>query len=219
VRRAPPAAVGVGFAVAVALIVTITGPLALFNPWFTAIQQQRHDVPARLGTDAASVAAVMDEILADVWGRGEFTASLDGVEPLLDANERSHMQDVSDFVRLLAAINVAALLAVGLTGWLLRHEPGRRGRLMAIGGGAVGVGAIGLAIVFAVAFRPAFLAFHELFFEPGTYLFPPDSNLIRLFPEPFWFDAALAAGASIVLPAAALVWIGWRDSRARRGGD
>jgi uncharacterized membrane protein len=68
----------------------------------------------------------------------------------------------------------------------------------------------------AFAVRPAFLAFHELFFEPGTYLFPADSDLIRLFPEPFWFDAALAAGLAIILPALALGIIGWREMRLGR---
>jgi integral membrane protein (TIGR01906 family) len=213
-----PTLVAIGFAVAVALIVTITGPLALFNPWFTAMQQERHDVPARLDTDAANVRQVMDEILADVFAGGDFTASLDGEQPLLNAEERSHMRDVSAFVRVLVAIDLVALLVAGVAGWLLRHEVARRGRLMLIASASVGLAAITLAVVFAVAFRPAFLAFHELFFEPGTYLFPPDSNLIRLFPEPFWFDAALVAGASIVVSALLLGLIGWRDMRAAGRG-
>ena len=58
-------------------------------------------------------------------------------------------------------------------------------------------------MVFAVAFEPAFLAFHAIFFPPDSYLFAPGSNLITLFPEGFWFDASLAAGASIVLAALA----------------
>jgi integral membrane protein (TIGR01906 family) len=208
--------VGLAFAVCLALALTISGPLALFNPWFSAVQQQRHDVPERLGTDAANVARVMDQILVDIFTRGDFTVALHDDEPLLNAEERSHMVDVSDFVRLLAVINIVALLTVGLAGWTLRREPARRGRLMLIASSAVGIGAVVLAAIFAVAFRPAFLAFHELFFEPGTYLFPADSQLIRLFPEPFWFDAALAAGLAIVLPALALAVIGWREMRMDR---
>ncbi len=77
----------------------------------------------------------------------------------------------------------------------------------------VGVAAALLALVFAVAFDAAFLAFHRLFFEEGTFLFGPGSDLIRLFPGGFWFDAALAAGATIVVSAAALGLVAWRRSR------
>jgi integral membrane protein (TIGR01906 family) len=210
-----PGVVGLAFAVAVALAITITGPIALFNPWFTSVLQERHAVPERLETDAPSVARVMDEILADVFTRGDFTVPLRGDQPLLDADERSHMEDVSDFVRVLVAIDLVALGIVGLAGWRLRREPARRGRLMLLAAASIGVAAVVLAIIFAVAFRPAFLAFHELFFEPGTYLFPADSQLIQLFPEPFWFDAALAAGLAIIVPAAIVGFIGWREMRRR----
>jgi uncharacterized membrane protein len=74
----------------------------------------------------------------------------------------------------------------------------------------VGLVALVLAIVFAVAFEPAFLAFHAIFFPPGTYLFAPGSQLIVLFPTGFWFDASLAAGAAIVLTAVAIGLAGLR---------
>jgi hypothetical protein len=63
------------------------------------------------------------------------------------------------------------------------------------------VGNVGLLLAgtFAVAFEPAFRVFHEIFFPPGTWLFEPGSNLITLFPQGFWFDAALAAGATIIV--------------------
>jgi uncharacterized membrane protein len=64
-----------------------------------------------------------------------------------------------------------------------------------------------------VAFDAMFLAFHEIFFPPGTYLFEPGSRLITLFPEGFWFDASLAAGGAVVLTALVVGLIGvarWR---------
>jgi uncharacterized membrane protein len=81
---------------------------------------------------------------------------------------------------------------------------------MLVVGGVIGGMAIVLAGIFAVAFEPAFLVFHELFFPPGTYLFEPGSKLITLFPEAFWFDAALAAGATIVIAAVLITLIGFR---------
>jgi uncharacterized membrane protein len=104
-----------------------------------------------------------------------------------------------------------ALVIGGVALAWLRREPRRIGRIMFVVGGAIGGVAILLAGIFAVAFEPAFLAFHELFFPPGTYLFEEGSELIVLFPEPFWFDAALLAGAAIVLVAVVVSLIGlWR---------
>ncbi|MFN2419339.1 MAG: TIGR01906 family membrane protein, partial [Candidatus Limnocylindria bacterium] len=75
--------------------------------------------------------------------------------------------------------------------------------------------AVLLAGIFAVAFEPAFLAFHAVFFPPGTYLFSEGSNLIVLFPEGFWFDAALIAGATMVVTALVVSAVGFARWRGR----
>lgn len=83
--------------------------------------------------------------------------------------------------------------------------------------GAIGLVAVVLAAFFAFAFDSAFTAFHELFFPPGTWIFAPGSDLITLFPQGFWFDAALAAGAAILLTALVVSLIGfwrWRSAPA-----
>jgi uncharacterized membrane protein len=74
-----------------------------------------------------------------------------------------------------------------------------------------------LAVTFAVAFDAAFLAFHQLLFREGTYLFGPDSDLIRFFPEQFWYEASLVAGLLIIVSAAAVAWAGWRLLRTPEG--
>jgi hypothetical protein len=51
-------------------------------------------------------------------------------------------------------------------------------------------------------------------FPPGTFLFATGSDLITLFPEGFWFDAALAAGGAIILTALVVTAVGivrWRS--------
>lgn len=211
-----PWVIGLLFGLSLSLIILLLGPLLLFNPLFTSALQVRHGVAAELDTTQAEVERVTSSYLADIYLDGDFGASLDGNGPLLDESERSHMTDVSRLVRLLAGILVVALVLAGVTSAWLRHEPRRQGRIMLLASGAIGTAAVVLAIVFAVAFEPAFLAFHELFFPPGTYLFATGSELIVLFPEPFWFDAALLAGAAIVLVAVAVSLIGlwrWRSAR------
>ena len=211
-----PAVIGPLFGLSLAVIILLLGPLLLFNPLFTSALQVRHGVAAELGSRQAEVERVTGSYLADIYLDGDFAASLDGDGPLLDESERSHMTDVSRLVRLLAGILVLALVVAGVTGAWMRHERRRQGRIMLLAAGAIGAVAVVLAVVFAVAFEPAFLAFHELIFPPGTYLFATGSELIVLFPEAFWFDAALLAGAAIVLVAVAVSLIGlwrWRSAQ------
>jgi integral membrane protein (TIGR01906 family) len=208
-ERAPWAA-GLLFGVSLAVVVTLAGPLLLFNPWFTSALQARHGVAAALSTTTPEVDRVTGEILGDLYADGPFDAALSGDEPLLNERERSHMHDVAVLVRVLVGVLVMALVIGGVAFAWLRREPGRIGRIMLVVGGVIGGIAIVLAGIFAVAFEPAFLAFHELFFPPGTYLFEPGSKLITLFPEAFWFDAALAAGATIVIAAVLITLIGFR---------
>jgi len=208
-----PGPIGVLFGVAVALVITLAGPLLLFNPWFTSALQARHEVAAAFDTSPAEIDRVTGAILVDLYVNGRFDAALTDGEPLLDERERSHMSDVSRLVQLLAGVTLVALVVAVATGAWLRRERERQGRIMLIAAGGIGVAAILLAGVFAVAFEPAFLAFHQLFFPPGTFLFAPGSNLILLFPEGFWFDAALAAGATIIVTALVVTVIGLRPWR------
>jgi integral membrane protein (TIGR01906 family) len=199
------------------VVVTLLGPLLLFNPWFTSVLQDRHAVADTFGTTRSEVDRVTAELLVDIYLDGDFDAALEPGQPLLDEAERSHMHDVSLLVRILAGVTLLAAVLAGVTGAMLRGERRRIGRIMLVTGGLVGTIAILLAGTFAVAFEPAFRVFHEIFFPPGTWLFETGSNLITLFPEPFWFDAALAAGATIILAAVLVSLIGlnrWRGDRA-----
>jgi integral membrane protein (TIGR01906 family) len=199
--------------VSAALAIVLTGPLLLFNPWLVSAEQARHGVAESLGTDQASVDRVTVAMLRDLFVDGDFAASLDGDAPILDPSERSHMSDVGALVRVLAALELTGILVLLITAWWLRGERARRGRLLL--GAALGVGAVALVLglFFAVAFDTAFAAFHALFFREGTWQFGPESNLIRLFPEPFWFETSLLAGLSIVLGAGLAAWLGRRGMR------
>jgi integral membrane protein (TIGR01906 family) len=197
-----------------ALAIVLTGPLLLFNPWLVSAEQARHAVAASLGTDQASVDRVTVGMLRDLFVDGDFAQSLDGDLPILDPSERSHMADVGRLVRILVGLEAVAIAVLLVSGWLLRKERARRGRLLLGAALAVGALALVLGLFFAVAFETAFAAFHALFFRQGTWQFGPDSNLIRLFPEPFWFETSLLAGLSIVLSAALAAWVAGRAMRS-----
>jgi hypothetical protein len=208
-QRAHPL-VGFVFGVATALAILLTGPMLLFAPPLVNAMQARHDVPERLGTDPATANAATTAMLGDLLLDGDFTVSLDGGEPVLDASERSHMRDVGGVVRGLLLLDVLALLVAVLAGRRLRSEPARRGRLMLLAAAGIGAAALLLAVFFAVAFDTAFAAFHAIFFAAGTWTFGPDSNLLRFFPQPFWFEVALLAGATIVVGALVVALLGRR---------
>ncbi len=217
----PSGVVAFVYALAVAIVIALAGPLLLFNPWFVSFEQRRSEVVSPVvgfGVDPKrAVDEVTGRILLDLYTHGDFSVSLLGGPlgpvPVLTPMERSHMRDVSGLVRPLAVLLVAAVVGVVVAGSRLRDRR-RRGRLLLVAAGAVGAVAIVLAIIFAVAFEPAFLAFHTLFFPPGTYLFGPGSNLIKLFPERFWFESSLAAGATIIAAALLVALRGWRLTRA-----
>ena len=206
-----PVSVALIFAVAAALAITLTGPLLLFNPWLVGLEQARHGVPALLGTDQATVDRLTGSMLRDLFLNGDFSVSLEDEAPVLDASERSHMRDVGGLVRALIALEVLALAALLLAGRRLRAERARRGRLLLVGAAVVGGAAVAAALVFAVAFEAAFAAFHALFFAAGTWQFSADSNLLRLFPQPFWFELSLVAGTVIALSALGVALLGRRE--------
>jgi integral membrane protein (TIGR01906 family) len=203
------------FGVGVALAILLTGPLLLFAPPFVSFMQDRQGVAQRLGTDRATADAATAAMLGDVLFAGDFTVSIDGRQPVLDASERSHMQDVGVVVRGLVLADVLSLVVAVLGYRRLRGERQRRGQVMLLSAGGLAMTAILLGAFFAVAFDTAFAAFHAIFFESGTWQFGPDSNLLRFFPQPFWFEAALVAGVTIVIGAGLVAGLAARDLASR----
>jgi integral membrane protein (TIGR01906 family) len=209
---------GILLGVSTALLVLLTGPLLLFNPWFVSVEQARNEVPARLQTSQAEVDRVTSAMLCDlVLCGGDFGQGLDGGPPLLTDAERSHMRDVGRLVRLLVITWLGAVAVAIASLVLLRRRRQAVGRALLLAGGLVGSLAVVLAAYFAIDFNGAFLAFHEVFFPQGNFLFGPDSNLLRLFPENFWFEVSLSAGIAIILSALAVILVGWRLWRREQG--
>ena len=120
-------------------------------------------------------------------------------------DEVSHMKDVQGvFAMAKLAIPVALFVIVVRLQRARLRGPSEMWRLVRDGsvGAAIAVAVIGL--VAAVAFEPLFLAFHYLFFPQGNFLFPPTSNLIRLYPDWYWEGITLRVGLSFIAVALAL---------------
>ena len=142
--------------------------------------------------------------------------------PLRDVSERAftedevrHIADVRNvFFGAQAVMYVAAIVAIALVGLALRGGVRTAGLLLRGGAAVAGAAVIAIGIVAAVAFEPAFLAFHYAFFPQGNFLFGPGSNLIRLYPEQYWYAVTLRVGATFVVMTAVVALIGWLMSRS-----
>ena len=122
--------------------------------------------------------------------------------PLFDENERAHMADVRVvFQGTKVAFVVGVILILGVLRWT---APSDRVRAVRDASVAAGATLAVVAIAAAIAFDPLFLLFHEAFFPQGNFLFGPDSNLIRLYPEGYWYGVTLRIGITFIAAMAAV---------------
>lgn len=119
-------------------------------------------------------------------------------------DERAHMADVR---QVFIGAELAALVGLCAVSVLLARAAKRsRAAFLALardGATAAGTGTLAVAIAAAVAFDPLFLLFHEAFFPQGNFLFGPDSNLLALYPDQYWYGVTLRVGLTFVAATAA----------------
>jgi integral membrane protein (TIGR01906 family) len=131
---------------------------------------------------------------------------------LFNVRELRHMSDVKTLTQLAYFTSVIlGVLAFGAANLLWR-----RGRLYpALFRGALITLALIATIVLAaiLSWDVFFTGFHTLLFESDTWYFAYSDTLIRLFPEQFWFDAALLIGGLAVVEALVVIvfTVRWRS--------
>lgn len=129
-----------------------------------------------------------------------------GGQPAFDTAASSHLVDVRDVLvpaRTLTLV-AAALTAVWLCVRRKRHEliaPALRAAAAALLAGLALAAVVGLS-----DFDSFFTWFHGLFFAEGTWVFPVDALIIRVFPLPFWMASA-GAWAVLVFMSCVLLFI------------
>lgn len=204
--------------VSAALVVVAIAILPFLGPVWVGFEQGRVGSAALTGFTPEQVTAVTGSILADlVIGPPDFDVTLNGV-PVLTEDERSHMRDVRGVFAAfyMVAIGGAVVLAASFA---LAFAQGRgpRARLwhrLARAGGIIAVVTVVGGTLGVFFFDAAFLAFHELFFPGGNFLFPTTDHLVQLFPDQFWMETTVGVGIVIVLLGVLLSWFGNRRARA-----
>jgi integral membrane protein (TIGR01906 family) len=141
-----------------------------------------------------------------------------GEQLLYNARELNHMQDVQSVYQaamwVWRSALVLSLLAVLALVWQAESRQALFAALQA--GGLLAVGLISAVGALAIAaWRVWFVAFHQVFFAPGTWTFNTSDTLIRLFPEKFWFDAVLTISGLSLAGGLLLALVGWRFKRKR----
>lgn len=133
----------------------------------------------------------------------------DGGE-LYNTRELRHMRDVKVVTQIVfLASMVVGLLAVISLYLLISHSRSLavpslvRGSILSISL------VVAIVVVAVVSWNTFFTGFHSLFFSSGTWQFEYSDTLIRLFPEQFWFDAAVVIGA-MTIGGACLLWFSSR---------
>jgi integral membrane protein (TIGR01906 family) len=132
--------------------------------------------------------------------------------PVYNPRELGHMVDVKNVLKAAFSVwylSLAVLIGLGvwsgLGGWWETY------RLGLARGGWLTVILVAAVILFVlVGFGVFFVFFHEVFFNPGTWVFEYSDTLIRLFPERFWRDAFLVIGGLSLLGGLAMA-LGFRS--------
>jgi integral membrane protein (TIGR01906 family) len=145
-----------------------------------------------------------DQTIATLLRGGSFDFLAADGSQMYTADEQAHMRDVR--VVLYGFLLLALVGLVFVVASLLRsRRDARLWSAVARGGIWLIVGVVVLGVFAFVAFDTVFTLFHEIFFPGGNWAFPADSNLIRLYPEPFWELSSLALG-TISIIGGLIVW-------------
>ena len=210
------------------LLVTLGVPLIaiMLNIWLIASrpflrwEYSRPTFPAAEGFSAAErmqLAVPSTLFLVRPITRGELEALRHDGRPLYERDEIDHLEDVRRLVGQLTWLGLmsVAWLLVGAYRWRRGLFPGWPGALVRGAGLTVGIVAV-VGLAMGVAWPVVFTGFHELFFKPGTWSFPIESGLIRLFPGQFWYDVAVLMAGLAAAEGLAAVALGRWLSRSRR---
>ncbi len=237
--HASPALRRVGIGIASGLCV-LAFPLLLvgfnlrgvtLNERYYLTEFARYRIGAQTGLSDAELRRVADAFI-DYFqgppGRMNVQVVRDGaLQPLFNDRELTHMEDVQALIQGVFRLQELALVyivAYALAGALLGRQRFLpiAGRVLLFGGGFTLALFAVLGLLALTDFSELFLQFHMLSFANDLWQLDPRRDyLIRLFPQPFFEDAALriaaqAIGQAALLAAAGVLtlWVSGRRAAA-----
>jgi integral membrane protein (TIGR01906 family) len=136
--------------------------------------------------------------------------------PVYNERELHHMVDVKNTVKgalTVWVVSLALLVVLGIWawrgGWMDAFRAG-----MVRGGWLTVILLVGILLFVLFGFGVFFVLFHDVFFQPGTWMFLYSDTLIRLFPERFWRDIFIIVGLLSIAGAALVIFVFRRHNPA-----
>jgi integral membrane protein (TIGR01906 family) len=136
--------------------------------------------------------------------------------PVYNERELHHMVDVKNTVKdalTVWIVSLALLVVLGIWawrgGWMDAFRAG-----MVRGGWLTVILLVGILLFVLFGFGVFFVLFHDVFFQPGTWMFLYSDTLIRLFPERFWRDIFIIVGLLSIAGAALVIFVFRRHNPA-----
>lgn len=174
-------------------VTALSGLYLLMSPAYIRYEYGKAGFPppTRLGEEQRYAAAVECIRYLRTGAGIEALQRLEGSEgPLFNERELRHMMDVKGVTRGVFTFHrMSTVLVLGAVLYLARYGPRGESARRLVQGAGLTIVLVALLLITAVAnFNWFFTAFHRVFFEGDTWLFPYTDTLIQLFPLPFWFD-------------------------------
>lgn len=156
----------------------------VFNEGFYMSELAKHDVYAEF--------PVANEALGSLMGYLQRGTELD--PNIYTEREILHMEDVRRLVLgSIYALDIAFMAALALVLVMAFRKDLHAIGVSLIAGSTISFVIALLAITFSmVSFSELFAVFHEAAFTNDLWLLPPESALIRMFPQGFFYDMAKA---------------------------
>jgi integral membrane protein (TIGR01906 family) len=206
------------------LLLTASVTWAANSGWLYRYGFDKYDVGETTGLEKAELDKAADGLIG-YFNSGDELIDIKVVkdgEPFQLFNEREigHLKDVKALFRqvywLLLGTLLYGLVYTGLSLFVWKDKKGIAQGLL-YGGGLTLVLMAVLGIVIMADFDNFFYRFHLISFANDLWMLNPATDyLIMLFPQGFWFDAALFCALTTALGALILGGIGWWRLRKMR---
>jgi integral membrane protein (TIGR01906 family) len=200
-----------------ALLLTASVSAAANCPWLYKYGFEKYDISRVTGLAPAELDKAAAGLIAYFNNNEEYiniVVEKDG-QPFQLFNDRevAHIKDVKGLFRLVYKIllgtGIYALVFAGVCLFWWREKQ-RLGKGLFFGGGLTLAIMLVTGIIIAINFDWFFLQFHLLSFANDFWMLNPATDyLIMMFPQGFWFDAALACAIATAAGAVVLGGPGW----------
>jgi integral membrane protein (TIGR01906 family) len=199
------------------ILLTVSVSAAMNCPWLYKYGFEKYDISRVTGLAPAE----LDKAAAGLIGY--FNSSDEYIDltvekygqpfHLFNDREVAHLKDVKGLFRLvykvLLGTGIYALSFVGVSLFWWRDRR-RLGQGLFFGGCLTLAAMLVIGVIMAVDFDGFFLKFHLLSFANDLWMLNPATDyLIMMFPQGFWFDAALFCAIATAAGALILGGIGW----------